>query len=201
VGHAGFRVDLRPAATDFAVAIPVALALSLAVAAHAARRVPRMNIASAVRPASSADPAQEPAADSGRPTGMRRLLAIVAVVVLGVLPAACHGPTGPTYVIGGTAVAGPTCPIVPASPLPGQCAARTVPGAILVISDAAAGREVARVTTASDGRFWASLPAGTYRLTPQPVEGLLGVAPPVTFTVSDREHPTDLRVEYDTGIR
>jgi hypothetical protein len=131
---------------------------------------------------------------------MQRLLAIVAVIALGALPAACHGPTGPTYPIGGTAVAGPTCPVVPASPLPGQCAPRTVSGAVLVIGDAA-GREVARLTTASDGRFSANLPAGTYLLTPQPVEGLLGVAPPVTFTVSDRDHPTDLRVEYDTGIR
>jgi putative ABC transport system permease protein len=49
MGHAWFRVDLRPAATNFAVVIPVALALSLVVAAHAVRRVLRMNIASAVR--------------------------------------------------------------------------------------------------------------------------------------------------------
>jgi putative ABC transport system permease protein len=49
MGHAWFRVDLRPVATDFALAIPLALALSLLVAAHATRRVLRMNIATAVR--------------------------------------------------------------------------------------------------------------------------------------------------------
>jgi len=115
--------------------------------------------------------------------------------------AACTTPSaGPTYSVAGHVVAGPTCPVQPASPAPGQCAPRPVAGAVLAISDAA-GHEVARLTTAADGAFSAQLPAGSYTLTPQPVEGLMGTAPAVSLTVSATGHPMDLLVEYDTGIR
>jgi hypothetical protein len=121
---------------------------------------------------------------------------------------ACSGPsasqpsgTGVSYAVGGRAVAGPTCPAEPASPLPGQCSPRPVAGAVLVIADAT-GDEVVRVTTAPDGSFSVDLPEGLYTLEPQPVAGLLGVAPPQTFTVSRTLPPgTDLLVTYDTGIR
>ena len=114
---------------------------------------------------------------------------------------ACTAPNAsPTYAVAGHAVAGPTCPVEPASPAPGQCAPRPVAGAVLGISDAA-GHEVARLTTAADGAFSTQLPAGSYTLTPQQVEGLMGTAPAIRFTVSATGHPMDLRVEYDTGIR
>jgi len=100
----------------------------------------------------------------------------------------------------GKAVAGPTCPVEPASPLPGECAPRVVAGAVLVFTDAG-GHEVTRVTTAADGTFSANLPAGSYTLTPQPVEGLMGVAPPISITVSVPPSAADLVVQYDTGIR
>ena len=56
------------------------------------------------------------------------------------------------------------------------------------------------MTTGADGRFTVALPPGTYRLQPQPVEGLMGTAPEVIFTVSSGE-PADVTVSYDTGIR
>jgi putative ABC transport system permease protein len=49
MGQAWFRVDLQPGPADFVLAVPLAVAVSLIVAAHAARRVLRMDIASAVR--------------------------------------------------------------------------------------------------------------------------------------------------------
>jgi hypothetical protein len=100
----------------------------------------------------------------------------------------------------GKAVAGPTCPVEPASPLPGECAPRVVAGAVLVFTDAA-GHEVTRVTTAADGTFSANLTAGSYTLTPQAVEGLMGVAPPISVTVPVAPAAADLVVQYDTGIR
>lgn len=109
-------------------------------------------------------------------------------------------PTSTTATVHGTATAGPTCPVEPASPLPGECAPRAVAGAVLVITDTA-NHEVARVTTGAGGGFSVTLAAGAYTLTPQPVEGLMTTAPPLPFVVSAASSPQDLRVEYDTGIR
>ena len=102
--------------------------------------------------------------------------------------------------VGGQATAGPTCPVEPASPLPGQCAPRPVAGAVLVITNAA-GLEVARVSTGSDGRWSVSVPAGTETITPQPVQGLIGTARPVSITVAAGSVPTAIQISYDTGIR
>jgi hypothetical protein len=132
-----------------------------------------------------------------RPVGMLRVLAaVVVLLVTGCTPS----PGGTVYAVGGYALACPTCPVEPASPQPGQCDPRPVAGAVLIITDAA-GRGVGRATTGADGAWTATLAAGGYTLTPQPVAGLLGVAPPIAFTVSAGRAPTDLRVEYDTGIR
>jgi len=139
----------------------------------------------------------EPIHDDDRPPTVKRPL---AGLLLAVLLAACAGPSAALYRVEGLALAGPTCPVVPASPLPGQCDPRPVAGAVLVVTDAS-GHEVARLTTGTDGSFATDLPAGTYTLTPQPAAGLMGVAPPVAFGVSATDHPTALRVEYDTGIR
>jgi hypothetical protein len=119
-----------------------------------------------------------------------------------ILPSPSPAPaaTLATATVQGKAVAGPTCPVEPASPLPGECAPRVVAGAVLVFTDAG-GHEVTRVTTAADGTFTANLPAGSYTLTPQAVEGLMGVAPPISVTVPASGSTADLVVQYDTGIR
>jgi hypothetical protein len=75
-----------------------------------------------------------------------------------------------------------------------------VVGAVLVIA-ASDGHEVARATTGTDGRWTVTLAAGIHALTPQPVEGLLGIAPPLQFTVSATGSSVGLDVTYDTGIR
>ncbi len=131
----------------------------------------------------------------------RQLAALLlAVTILG--PVACRSaaatPAG--VAVAGRAVAGPTCPVQPASPVPGQCEPRPVAGAVLVVTDGS-GHEVARMTTAADGSFTLALAPGTYTLVPQPVAGLIGGARPVTFAVSATGRPADLAVDYDTGIR
>ncbi len=129
---------------------------------------------------------------------MRRL---VAIVVLALSLAACSTPpSAPTYAIAGRAVAGPTCPVEPADPMPGQCDPRPVPGATLIVTDET-GHEVIRLETGQDGEFAAQLQAGSYTLTPQPVTGLMGGASPIQFSVSASDAPTDLAIAYDTGIR
>jgi hypothetical protein len=126
---------------------------------------------------------------------------LVVIAVLLIALAACTpAPAGSTYQIAGQALAGPTCPVEPASPLPGQCAPRPVAGAVLVITDRA-GNEVARATTGADGRWTASIPAGTDTITPQPIQGLLGTARPVSVTVGAGSVPTAISIAYDTGIR
>jgi hypothetical protein len=57
------------------------------------------------------------------------------------------------------------------------------------------------VTSGSSGRWSASVPAGSYTITPQPVQGLLGTAQPVTVNVTSGSFPTNIRIDYDTGIR
>jgi hypothetical protein len=138
---------------------------------------------------------------------MHRFLTLGAIGFLALLiVAACNGgggtaaPTaGPMYTLEGEAAAGPTCPVEQAPPQ-SQCAARPVAGAVLVVTNAA-GQEVARVTTDSSGAFKTAVPVGTYTITPQPVDGLMGVAPPVSVTVDANGGPGPIALEYDTGIR
>ena len=126
---------------------------------------------------------------------------LIAAIALALSLVACSSPpSAPTFAIAGRAVAGPTCPVEPANPTPGQCDPRPVSGAMLIVSGSN-GQEVARLTTGLDGRFATSLPSGSYTLTPQPVNGLMGGAKPIAFSVSATETPTDLTVAYDTGIR
>ena len=100
--------------------------------------------------------------------------------------------------IGGTATAGPVCPVETVPPDPG-CAPRPVPAAVVVVRDGA-GSEVARVVTDADGSFFVELPAGQYLVEPQPVEGLLGTAGSQTVTVVDGSSAA-IQLDYDTGIR
>ncbi|MDP9483863.1 MAG: carboxypeptidase-like regulatory domain-containing protein [Chloroflexota bacterium] len=102
----------------------------------------------------------------------------------------------------GVAGAGPVCPVErPGDP---ACAPRPVAGAVIVVTRPD-GSEVARVTTAADGRFSLNLPPGDYVLVPQPVQGMMGTAPSVPFNVGPTGQPGSsqplLQVEYDTGIR
>lgn len=128
-----------------------------------------------------------------------RSLPVVAVLLIAVV-ACTPAPGEPVYQIGGQALAGPTCPVEPASPVAGQCAPRPVAGAVLVITDAAR-HEVARATTDPGGHWTASVPAGTDTITPQPVQGLLGTAHPVSVTVAAGSVLTAIQIGYDTGIR
>ena len=79
------------------------------------------------------------------------------------------------------------------------CAPRPVDGAVLTFGDAA-GKEVARVTTAADGTFFAELPQGFYVVMPQPAKGLLGTPGPQSVTVAAGA-AVRLDLSYDTGIR
>ena len=97
----------------------------------------------------------------------------------------------------GVVSAGPTCPVE--RPGDSACQPRAVDGAVLVITDAG-GSEVLRVTTDASGLFGVAIKPGDYTLTPQPVEGLMGTAAPVSFTVTNGSE-TYLEVGYDTGIR
>jgi hypothetical protein len=101
--------------------------------------------------------------------------------------------------VSGTVTAGPTCPVVTDPPDP-SCADRPVAGAVLVVTTLA-GVELDRTTSDAEGRFALSLPPGTYRLEPQPVEGLMGTAAPVEFAVEPGAPALDLVIGYDTGIR
>lgn len=109
-------------------------------------------------------------------------------------------PSEPTFAVSGRALAGPICPVEPANAAPGQCDPRPVAGAVLLVTDDA-GHQIATLTTGNDGAFVTSLPAGSYILTPQPVAGLMGGAPPTSLEVSATDHPMDLVISYDTGIR
>lgn len=97
----------------------------------------------------------------------------------------------------GTAVAGPTCPVVTANDP--NCADRPVVGATIHVLDAT-GVEVAQLTTDAAGTFMVSLPPGEYQLRADPVEGLMGTPDPrsiiVGATVMGR-----VVLSYDTGIR
>jgi hypothetical protein len=105
-----------------------------------------------------------------------------------------EGATG----IGGTAIAGPVCPVETVPPDP-ACAARPVAGAVIVVRDGV-GAEVARAATDADGSFFVELPAGDYVVEPQPAEGLMGTAPALDVTVVDGR-AAEVPLEYDTGIR
>jgi hypothetical protein len=96
------------------------------------------------------------------------------------------------------ALAGPICPVAKLPPDP-ACADRPVVGATVVVSGPA-GAIVARAVTGADGTFVIPVAPGAYTLVPQPVEGLMGVAPPTTVVV-EAGAVTRADLFYDTGIR
>jgi hypothetical protein len=100
--------------------------------------------------------------------------------------------------VGGTASAGPVCPVEKKPPDP-NCGPRPVAGAVLLIRDAS-GAQVARTTTGADGTFFIELPPGGYVVEPQAVPGLMGTAGSQSVTINDGVAST-IQLSYDTGIR
>jgi hypothetical protein len=96
------------------------------------------------------------------------------------------------------ALAGPVCPVESDPPSP-DCAPRAVGGAFVIVTDVR-GSEVARGATAVDGTLVLDVPAGELTVTPQPVEGLVGTAPPMIVTIAAGQ-TLQLTADYDTGIR
>ena len=126
------------------------------------------------------------------------LATLVLLVTAGCTGQAVGASPTPSGGIGGTVSAGPTCPVekLPADP---ACAPRLVSGAVLVVRDGP-GVEVGRATTGPDGTFFVPLPAGSYVVVPQPVEGLLGTAQEQSVDVAAGAR-SDIDIVYDTGIR
>ena len=130
--------------------------------------------------------------------GVKRTVASLALVAISLV--GCQQLVEvPRGVVSGTAVSGPSCPVVTEPPDP-ACDDRPVAGAEIVIVDMA-GEVVASATTAADGTFSVVVPAGEYRLVPQPVEGLMGTAEPVEIVVAAGLEVGPLEISYDTGIR
>lgn len=120
------------------------------------------------------------------------------VVTVGLLGCTAPVPTA-VSAVQVVAVAGPTCPVVSDPPDP-DCDDRPVVGALIIVRDEG-GAEVARLVTDGDGTAVVELSAGRYRLEPQPVEGLMGTAPPVDMTLVDGVALEPVTIPYDTGIR
>ena len=131
--------------------------------------------------------------------GVIRTFATLALLSVGLV--GCQQPVDIPVggVVRGTAVAGPSCPVLTEPPDP-ACEDRPVAGAEIVVVDGA-GEVVASATTAADGTFSLEVPAGEYRLVPQPVEGLMGTALPVEIVVAAGLEVGPLEISYDTGIR
>ena len=99
----------------------------------------------------------------------------------------------------GTALAGPTCPVVQNPPDP-ACADRPVAGAVIAVTNAA-GDLVMRITTGADGTYDVPLGPGVYTLTPQPVEGLMGTPEAQLVRLEAGEGVVTIDFSYDTGMR
>lgn len=112
---------------------------------------------------------------------------------------ATPAPSVALVTVGGIATAGPTCPVV--TPSASDCLDRPVPGAVIVVRANAAGPELIRVVTDAQGNFEVVLVPGRYVLEPQPVEGLMGTAQPVTIDLREGQRPDPIVLAYDTGIR
>jgi hypothetical protein len=144
-------------------------------------------------------PEREPNRLPESPTDMRSRYLVIAVFVC--LTASCGLTATSTpavdYPVSGTVTAGPTCPVQQdAGP---ECDDHPVQGAVLFVRDAK-GDVYGEITVGPDGRFNTRLPAGTYVLEPQAVDGIMGTASPVDFEVGP-ELTVDLEISYDTGIR
>ena len=93
--------------------------------------------------------------------------------------------------------AGPTCPVQQVNASPCE---RLVVSAKIVVTRPD-GTAVTVIVSDAAGRFSLELPAGRYLFTPQPVQGLMGVAAPISLVVAQGSNPAPLDFAYDTGIR
>ena len=125
---------------------------------------------------------------------------LAALALASVILVCCQQPPeAPRGVVTGTAVSGPSCPVVTEPPDP-ACEDRPVAGAEIVILDRA-GEVVVSTRTVADGTFSVDVPAGEYQLVPQPVDGTMGTAAPVAIVVAPGLAVGPLELTYDTGIR
>ncbi len=128
------------------------------------------------------------------------MLVAIVLAIVACTPAGSRGPgSEPAVHVLGLVTAGPVCPVERNPPQP-ACSARPVPRAQILVRDAA-GSEVALVTSGADGSFSLDLEPGSYRLLPQPVDGLLGTPSAIDLLVSAGDRTASVAVEYDTGIR
>lgn len=126
--------------------------------------------------------------------------AVAAGMLLLISLLGCQTPAeAATGTLRGEVVAGPVCPVATDPPDP-DCEDRPVPGAELVIEVADGDGGQVRVLADENGLFEVPLAPGSYTLIPQPMEGLLGTAAPVTLEIAAGT-TTELSVVYDTGIR
>jgi hypothetical protein len=128
------------------------------------------------------------------------MLSLAALLALAACaPPGSRGPVSSPVMVVGAVTAAPTCPVEHAPPAP-ACSAQPVPHAVILIQDAN-GRELESVASGPNGTFVTSLPPGSYRLVPQPVEGLLGTPAPISLEVQAGEKQASVEIRYDTGIR
>ncbi len=122
----------------------------------------------------------------------------LTVILLSLLTAGCGEHPQPLGTITGVVVAGPVCPVESDPPDP-NCAPRPVVGARIVL-EPASGRDLTAVSD-DTGTFVVELfETGRYQIVPQPVEGLMGTAPPLEMTIQAGANDIGFIV-YDTGIR
>jgi hypothetical protein len=128
-------------------------------------------------------------------------LAFLVIALGSCAPVGSAGSPGASSALGeirGVVTAGPVCP-VERQPPASACADRAVEAARIRIDDAA-GRTVTVAVSGADGSFVVSVAPGSYRLVPQPVNGLLGTAAEQQVTVKAAAI-AEVDVSYDTGIR
>lgn len=118
-----------------------------------------------------------------------------AFVLLAAVPASGSG-TG----ISGRVTSSPTCPVETVPPQPG-CAPRGFSARVRV-TRVADGKLVARLTTASDGRFRIRLRPGRYRVLARPANGAsLPRCPRSQAAKVPRSGYARVAIDCDSGIR
>lgn len=125
-------------------------------------------------------------------------LGVAPFLLVGVLVAGCAASPGPHGTIAGTAMQGPTCPVVQDPPDP-NCDDRPYVGK-LVVMDSAATVAVQEFSTRSDGTFSVRIAPGTYTIRSPVGQQMPYCANEGPISVeADRTVEED--VQCDTGIR
>jgi hypothetical protein len=133
-------------------------------------------------------------------TTLHELMASAAVEALPAVAAVSGEPAqAPEPIMGGIkgiVTIGPLC----GGPVrPGHCPDKPFSATFTILMD---GKEVARVTSDSEGKFELPLPSGTYEVAGLPVQGRRYPRPQGSETVTVVNHQlTVVSLKYDTGIR